>query len=207
MSDETTPGAPATPQAPSSAAATPPATPPSSSVTQPPAVPPPSQPPAPPSAPAELTIATPAQVPPGYPAEKMIAHLKSVPGMTKEVAERLLQADLVAFQSGETARQQAVAAWGEQVRSDPELGGARYEATLKRAEAGANLGGRGAALREVLGPLASHPELVRYFAKVDAALGEDGTRPQRPAGQVPPTQSELLREAYPTMFNPDGTPK
>lgn len=68
----------------------------------------------------------------------------------------------------------AVASWEKSVRDDPDMGGARFDETLERGRAAVRRFGD-PKLVEFLDAsgLGSHPEFVRFAAKVGAAIRED----------------------------------
>ena len=68
----------------------------------------------------------------------------------------------------------AVVSWEQSVREDPEMGGAKFDETLERGRSAVRRFGS-PKLSEFLDAsgLGSHPEFVRFAAKVGAAIRED----------------------------------
>jgi hypothetical protein len=97
------------------------------------------------------------------------------------------------------AQQQQVQAWADEVRADPEIGGAKLAATLNVAQRAIHRFG-GDPLKQLLNEtgLGNHPVLVRAFAAAGAAVSEDTTiLPSTSAAPAePPHPSRVL---YPTM--------
>lgn len=94
--------------------------------------------------------------------------------------------------------------WVEGVKKDKDLGGVHYEATRANAQK-AIAQFASPQLRELLDStgLGDHPELVRAWAAIGKALGED-TAGQTGAGGSPvkgkPSTDERLRKKYPSMY-------
>lgn len=154
-----------------------------------------------------MEVKAPDNIPTGYAADKMIAALKAIPGMTSEAAQKFLEADVQAYAGAMAEHEKAFKLWDDQVKADPDMGGAKYDTAMVRVSSGMEfLGGK--ALAEVLGPLAKHPLVVKALHTVGAKLAEDSSGTAPPGGAPrEKTQAERLVEAYPTMYHPDGTPK
>lgn len=108
-------------------------------------------------------------------------------GLTNEQANKLagVFAEIRAadLQASQTAFVEQVNGWLGEVKADPDLGGAKFDSTVKAA--GAAMAAFGTpALREVLNNtgLGNHPELVRLMSRVGAALQEDKTAGPAGAG-------------------------
>lgn len=192
MPDPVTPAAtpPATPPTTTPAAVTPPAsaapaanTPPAAPLATPPATPPAGDPPpaAPPSTPpAEVTYTL------NLPAESMfepsaverVTTFAKAEKLAPQTAQKVL--DLAhAETSAVLAKQKtdyeaAVTGWEQSVKADAELGGNNYNRTLMRTKAAmdkyATPGFTEALKRTGFG---NHPELVRVFEKIGAAMESD----------------------------------
>lgn len=85
--------------------------------------------------------------------------------------------------------------WLEEARADQEIGGANWESSLQAgAKALDQLGfPKGSPLRNLLNEsgLGNHPEIIRAFAKVGKAIGEDTDFPRGDAGgKQPKTTAE-----------------
>jgi len=108
-------------------------------------------------------------------------------GLTNEQANKLagVFAEIRAadLQQSQAAFAEQVTGWLGEVKADPDLGGAKFDATVKLA--GSAMAAFGTpALREVLNNtgLGNHPELVRLMSRVGAALQEDKTAGPAGAG-------------------------
>lgn len=92
-------------------------------------------------------------------------------GLTNEVAQKLMDVHIEQQQKALVAQHST---WVSTVKSDPEIGGKQFDTTVKHAQAAlARFGSP--ELKSILETtgLGSHPELVRVFAKIGAAQGED----------------------------------
>jgi hypothetical protein len=87
--------------------------------------------------------------------------------------------------------------WVKQVRSDPDLGGAKFEATALSAQKAIAAFGT-PELKELLNStyLGNHPEVVRIFSRIGQALGEDKLNRQADAGGT--GQLSLAERLYPS---------
>ncbi len=100
--------------------------------------------------------------------------------------------------------------WVESMKADKELGGAGFNENVMHARKAITKFGTPelSKLIDAVG-LTNHPELVRVFARVGKAFKEDsinGTNGSAAAAAKDDAKAKLQR-AYPSMFNPDGTPK
>jgi hypothetical protein len=108
-------------------------------------------------------------------------------GLTNEQANKLAgvfaeirNADL---QASQQAYAELTTGWRDAVKADPEIGGAKFDASIKMA--GAAMAAFAAPeLHEVLNNtgLGNHPAVVRFMTKVGAALQEDKTAGPAGAG-------------------------
>ncbi len=94
------------------------------------------------------------------------------------------------------------AEWVGELKSDPQFAGSRgekWDANLALARKAVAAFGN-AKLRATFNELGigDHPELVRFMAKVGAALGDDWTPPAEPSAE--PDEDALMRARYPSMF-------
>jgi hypothetical protein len=86
-------------------------------------------------------------------------------------------------------------AWVQQVRSDPELGGANLQATEAACrKAMARFGSPALAKTLVEFGLDNHPELVRAFARMGKAIGEDSI-----AGTATSAEKQAPADDYTSM--------
>lgn len=122
-------------------------------------------------------------------------------GLTTKQAQALT--DKFAAHQIEQAQgwQQMVEGWASQAQKDPEIGGAKWDTTVKSAtEVVRRFGNDG--FREYLNTSGggNHPEMIRFMAKVAAVIGED-----RPA-----TSDNLGKPVAPDrvgILYPDDQPK
>ena len=111
-------------------------------------------------------------------------------GLTNEAANALIGLHVRQVQAGIRELESRVADHRAQyeraTRQDPEIGGAKFDSSLTAAKNALNRYGN-KALVDVLNEtgLGSHPEIIRAFAKIGAAMGEGryvaGTAQQQPA--------------------------
>lgn len=100
-------------------------------------------------------------------------------GLTQEQADKLvgIHAESVqkAHQAAAEQHSQQMETWNKELRSDPEFGGANFDANLKSAQkAVEQFGVEG--LKEALEEtgMGNHPALVRTFAMIGKQISEDG---------------------------------
>lgn len=85
-------------------------------------------------------------------------------------AQRLFDLHHRALTAQQTALDAQVAGWGKATREDKEIGGAALDGSLRSAQAVLKEFGT-PELRDVLnGGIGDHPELIRVFARIGAAL-------------------------------------
>ena len=84
-------------------------------------------------------------------------------------------------------------AWREEVARDPELGGARFEASVARAQLALGRfdeGGRIGRLLEASG-YGNHPDIVRFFNRLADAVMEDVPAPGTAEGGLAPLEERM----------------
>jgi hypothetical protein len=91
--------------------------------------------------------------------------------------------------------------WVDQAKADPEIGGAKWDATVKDASGIVKRFGNDA-LRDYLNAsgAGNHPEMIRFMAKVGAMIGED-----RPAISEAP--GKKIAQDTAAILYPDDQPK
>ena len=121
-------------------------------------------------------------------------------GLTNEAAQKLVTAYAEDFLASEQSIDQRLTeqheAWKSTVLKDPELGGNNYANTERFAQSAvAKFGTQG--LKDYLNQtgLGSHPELVRFCAKIGQAMSEDTIHVGNRSGG-----DDSLRAMYPSMF-------
>lgn len=129
-------------------------------------------------APAPVTVKVPDGFAPDDPAVAKFTAAAAEYGLDSEKAQKLAdmhfeQLRVLAERQAEEHRK-AVEAWVSAVRDDPDMGGARFKETLERGRAVVRRFGN-PKLAEFLDAsgLGSHPEFVRFAAKIGAAIRED----------------------------------
>lgn len=126
-------------------------------------------------------------------------------GLTTKQAQALADKFIEAqTKQGETQAQnwsQTVAGWVDQAKSDPEIGGAKWDSTVKSASGVVQRFGNDA-LREYLNAsgAGNHPELIRFMAKVGAMIGEDNPAISENPGKKPAQDTAAI-------LYPDDQPK
>lgn len=103
-------------------------------------------------------------------------------GLSQEKAQKLVDLQSKLALGEDTARQAALLqaldaqakAWTDQIKSDPELGGAKFDATIQTAHKAMQAFGS-PELRQLLNEsgMGNNPEMVRLFHKVGLAISED----------------------------------
>lgn len=86
-----------------------------------------------------------------------------------------------------------VESWRDEVARDPELGGARFEASVARAQLALGRfdeGGRIGRLLESSG-YGNHPDIVRFFTRLADAVMEDVPAPGTPDGGLAPLEERM----------------
>lgn len=132
--------------------------------------------------------------------------LEALKGAAKDSASAQALADAyVKVQAAAVEKQQAdhaarVKSWAEELKADPEFGGANFDGNVKAAHrAIVRFGDDG--LKNFLNGsgLGNEPSLVRAFARIGKAIAEDSV-----AGSSAPaagkTEQDGLRDLFPTMF-------
>lgn len=121
-------------------------------------------------------------------------------GLSQEQAQKLADVQLEFKQQEAKAQQDAwvaqLATWAEEVRTDKEIGGQKFDENLKAAQSAlARFGSP--ELKQLLDStgLGNHPELVRLCAKIGKAMAED-TFVAGGGGAVGPVTEASF---YPTM--------
>lgn len=200
MADATTsqpvaPGAPAAPPAPAAGAPSPvevaPAT---------PAAPAAPAEPSTPAAPAELSFKLPEGVQLDEAGLGKFREFAKSAGLTSEQAEKVLAlthaANVEAQKAAADAHSKRITEWETALKADKELGGAAFEATKAAAQKAIVKFGSDA-LKELFEStaLGSHPEMVRFVARVGKAMAEDSIAGT--SGAPAPTGDDLLRKLYP----------
>ena len=97
---------------------------------------------------------------------------------------------------------EGIGSWAEQLKTDPEIGGAQLEKT-KAMAAQAMSAFATDGLKQLLhtSRLGNHPEMVRLFAKIGEAIGEGTIHNGNPSGATPATGPEAF---YDPAFGPKG---
>lgn len=154
-------------------------------------------------------------LPEGFkPDEAMLAEFK---GLAKEVgldgakASKLLAWDIQRQQKLDKQIAESVeklnGEWQAQLKADKEFGGEKLSVTLASAtKALRRFGGEELALQLDDAGIGNHPGLLKFFAKVGQALGEDDSFAPKVEAKAS-SEQQTMRQLYPSMFNADGSPK
>lgn len=99
-----------------------------------------------------------------------------------EFSQSKAQADAEAFAT-------TVAGWADEARKDPEIGGAKWDQSVKHATGVVNRFGD-PALKEYLNSTGAgnHPAMIRFMARVGALIGEDQPGPSNESGRSQPAE-------------------
>lgn len=126
-------------------------------------------------------------------------------GLTTKQAQALADKFIEAqTKNGEAQAQgwtKTVEGWVNQAKTDPEIGGPKWDATVKDASGIVKRFGNDA-LREYLNAsgAGNHPEMIRFMAKVGAVIGED-----RPA--ISENPGKKVAQDTAAILYPDDQPK
>lgn len=126
-------------------------------------------------------------------------------GLTTKQAQTLADKFIAAQQAKAEAQAgqfaETVAGWADQAKKDPEIGGAKWDGTVKNATTIVSRFGS-PALKEFLNSsgAGNHPEMIRFMAKVGAVIGEDN-----PAISENPGRMQAKDTA--SILYPDDKPK
>jgi len=126
--------------------------------------------------------------------------------ITNGQAERLAATFTTAITAKATKAAEAwaetVSGWADTAKADPEIGGAKWDQTVKDAHRAIGQFGS-PALREYLlhSGGGNNPEMIRAWSKVGAAIGEDN-----PAGGDPPGKPDTPADKAAVLY-PNDTPK
>lgn len=126
-------------------------------------------------------------------------------GLTTKQAQKLAD-KFIAKQQARAKSQgenwaETVSGWVDTAKSDPEIGGAKWDGTVKVASGVVNRFGT-PELKEYLNASGggNHPEMIRFMAKVGALIGEDNPAiSENPGGKVKQDTASILY--------PDDQPK
>lgn len=118
-----------------------------------------------------------------------------------ELAQKLVDLQTQSFKTADEARSKAwsdmVAAWQDEVRNDPEVGGAKFQASIAAGNKVINQFGD-ATLRELCATtgIGNNVSFIRFLNKVAARVLEPGVVSGAPAASAPKSQAEIL---FPNM--------
>lgn len=126
-------------------------------------------------------------------------------GLTNAQAQKLVDKYIETQQARAGKQGEAwantVAGWVDEAKKDPEIGGAKWDGTVKVASGVVARFGNDA-LKEYLNAsgAGNHPEMIRFMAKVGAMIGEDNPAiSENPGKSVKPDTASILY--------PDDQPK
>jgi hypothetical protein len=118
--------------------------------------------------------------------------------LPQDAAKRLVDLEVKRIQGQQEQHLKLVESWGEAVKSDQEIGGAKLDENLAVARRAVDAFGS-PALKELLNTtgLGNHPEVVKAFYKAGKAISEDGFVRGQPKGAA--TESDLAKSLFPSM--------
>ena len=118
--------------------------------------------------------------------------------LPQDAAKRLVDLEVKRIQGQQEQHLKLVESWGEAVKTDQEIGGAKLDENLAVARRAVDAFGT-PALKELLNTtgLGNHPEVVKAFYKAGKAISEDGFVRGQPKG--PATESDLAKSLFPSM--------
>ena len=118
--------------------------------------------------------------------------------LPQDAAKRLVDLEVKRIQGQQEQHLKLVESWGEAVKTDQEIGGAKLDENLAVARRAVDAFGS-PALKELLNTtgLGKHPEVVKAFYKAGKAISEDGFVRGMPKG--PATESDLAKSLFPSM--------
>lgn len=103
-------------------------------------------------------------------------------GLTQDQAQKLVDLQAKTSLADDTARNQLLDKaletqrnqWADQIKNDPDVGGAKFEATLATAQKAMQAFGS-TELRQLLNEsgIGNHPDMVKLFHKIGSAISED----------------------------------
>ena len=133
-------------------------------------------------------------------------------GLDSDKASKLAAWDLQRSEKLSASMEESVkklnADWAKEFETDKEFGGDNTKVSLASAKkALRKFGGEELAVQLDQAGLGNHPGLLKFFARVGKALGEDDSHAPGSPGAGRPSPENFLRKQYPSMFNADGTPK
>lgn len=160
----------------------------------------------PPAAPAELELKVPDGVQVDTASLDAFKAVAKESGIKGEQAQKILdvyvKAQAEAAKKADEAWEKTVTGWESQLKADKDIGGTNFDANIGKARKALDKYGT-PELKKYLyeSGLGNHPELVRAFVKVGAAISEDtvagGAAPQPTSNE---SQEDFLRRNYPSMF-------
>lgn len=123
-------------------------------------------------------------------------------GQAQQLANTFIAAQQAASVKASEAWAQTLNQWVDTAKADPEIGGAKWDATVKNATRAIGQFGS-PALKEYLEHSGggNHAEMIRAWAKVGAAIGEDTPAVGDPGGK-PTAEADKAAVLY-----PNDTPK
>lgn len=125
-------------------------------------------------------------------------------GLTTDTAQKMadwyFKTNSEAAQKFQSGREEMITKWAEEAKTDKEIGGDKFDGSVKLAQSALRQFGS-PALTQILNEtgLGNHREMIALFAKIGKAVSEDKT-PKGPTevGDAKP-QRDLAELLYPTM--------
>lgn len=133
-----------------------------------------------------------------------VAAFAKANGLSQDAAQKIVERDnatLAAYREKAVADWNAkTQAWLDASKTDKEIGGDKFDASVKVALDARNRFGT-PELQKLLDETGAgnHPEFIRFFARVGQAMAPD--RVQNPAqGGTGQSEQDVLQARYPSMF-------
>lgn len=150
--------------------------------------------------------------------EELLAKFKDIAktkGLSSEAASALVAFDLERraeeAKAGEKLIADQNAKWVQEIKADKDIGGANFDANLLASKGFLRRTPEGVAFAAAIAQdhLDSYPPLFKFIASLAKANKEDSSGVGGGGGRAPaaPSQEEILRQTYPTMFTPEGARK
>lgn len=132
-------------------------------------------------------------------------------GLSQEAAQKLVDLQVKNFQDQQAAWVETSKQWQDELKKDPDIGGAAFNDNVERARALVDrvLGKEDAQdLRELFQQgYGNFPPLFRFVVRLANAVSEDSFGGRSTPDKATRSEKDKLMEAYPTMFDKDGNAK
>jgi len=122
------------------------------------------------------------------------------PEQVQTLADAYSQVELARAKADEQAHLEQMTTWQDEVKADPEIGGAKFDEHLGMANQALKQFGS-PELIQLLDEtgMGNNKEVIRAFMKVGKELSEGSMVPGGEAGSAKPTLDQVARQMFPTM--------